>query len=957
MKNFVLSSAVALALGLGHTVAAQESDEAEGLDEIVVTGSRIQRNTLVTPNPVTVLDSSDIEVSGSVNIGDLLNELPALGTTFGTQNSDRFIGTAGLNLLDLRRLGTARTLVLVNGQRHVPGSIGSAAVDVNSIPVGLIERVEVLTGGASATYGADAVTGVVNFILKDDFNGFQIDAQTGRSQDDLERSSVDMLLGFDFNEGRGNAVFAFEYSTVGALSAADRGIPPYRTVNNLSDGDSVDANGNVINDGIPDEVITANAGLSIITNGGYFSAGGTNYVFDAPNSFRPANPGTNFGSSECGNGCDFLDLQSFVNLSTPQDRYSFATMFDYQLWQGHNLHVEGKYVNSRAKGSGQPHFNFFNLTIPSDNAFIMPDLAQVLTDAGSTGFNLNRFNVDAGLRGQDNERETSRVVVGLNGPINDRFSYEANVVYGRTTSQQLNTFNRINERFFAAADAVIDPATGQTVCRHTLDPTSTNASLGRSLDASIVGACVPVNLFGEGAVSQEAIDYFSTTAVRQAVLDQFVFNAYVTGSIVELPAGELGFAAGVEYREESSEDLPDALDALGLTFGNALQPEAGEFDVKEIFGEISVPILNDKPGANSLSLDLAARFSDYSTIGDTFTWRAGVEYAPIPAVRFRGTYSEAIRAPNIGELFGPQNQTFFAVLDPCSEDRLDLGVNGRATREANCRALGIPVGFDAQDQVTREGLQGGNPGLEAEESESFTLGLVLNPIDGLGIAIDYWDITIDDAIDVAAAQDILNRCVDATTGLDNEFCPLISRDATNNITLIVQTQQNIAGLTASGVDVEASYEFGVGDDTLRLQMIATYLDDLTDFPFQSDPLSGEQDAGGLGDPELAGQFNVSYYRDNLALNWSIRYLDSQLRLDIEDVEVNPDAQTPLSTESTFYHDLHARWDATDNVALSFGIDNVLDEDLPFGLNGTGAGSGVFDNVGRFFYGRISYRME
>ena len=347
-------------------------------------------------------------------------------------------------------------------------------------------------------------------------------------------------------------------------------------------------------------------GLSIITNGGYFSVGGINYVFDAPNSFRPANPGTNFGSAECGNGCDFLDLNSFVNLSTPQDRYSFATMFDYQLFQGHNLHVEGKYVNSRAKGSGQPHFNFFNLTIPSDNAFIMPDLAQVLTNAGSTGFNLNRFNVDAGLRGQDNERETSRVVVGLSGPINDRFSYDTNLIYGRTTSQQLNTFNRINERFFAAADAVIDPATGATVCRHTLDPTSTNASLGRSLDASIVGACVPVNLFGEGAVSQEAIDYFSTTAVRQAVLDQFVFNAVVTGSLADLPAGEIGFAGGIEYREESSEDLPDALDSLGLTFGNALQPESGEFDVAEVFGEVSIPILNDKPLSEFLKRRLSS---------------------------------------------------------------------------------------------------------------------------------------------------------------------------------------------------------------------------------------------------------------------------------------------------------------------------------------------------------------
>lgn len=967
-----LGAVIALGLALlWNPLPAQAQDDDDGrseqLEEITVTGSRISRSTFVTPTPVTILDAEAIEISGTVNIGDLLNELPALGATFGTQNSDRFIGTAGLNLLDLRRMGTARTLVLVNGQRHVPGSIGSAAVDVNSIPAGLIERVEVITGGASAVYGADAVTGVVNFILKRDFEGVELQMQTGESTDGgLTRSSVDLIAGFNLDDGRGNAVIALEYSEVGGLTAADRGIPPTRLVNNLADGDTVDENGNVIHDGIPDEIVTPNAGLNFITNGGWFSAGGSRYVFDAPNSFRLQNLGTDFGSSECGDGCDFLDLTTFVNFSTPRDRYAINMLFNYELAGEHELNIEGKYVNSRAKGTGQPHFNNGDLRIAADNAFIPGlsggDLSQILADAGATSFALRRFNVDAGLRGQDNERQTSRAVVGFTGPLTDRLNYEANIIYGRTTSEQLNTFNRINERWYAAADAVVDPGSGEIVCRHTIvdpndpdDPNRINTSLGRPLDLTVVGAgCVPVNLFGEGAVSQEAINYFSVTAVRDAKIDQAVVNGIVSGSLIDLPAGELGFAGGFEYREESSEDVPDSLDGIGLTFGNVLQPESGEYDVAELFAEFRIPLLTDVPFARELAVDVAGRYSDYSTIGETFTYKAGLEWAPTDWARLRGTYSEAVRAPNIGELFGPQNQTFFAVLDPCSDDRLDLGRNGRAVREANCRALGIPAGFDAEDQVTREGLAGGNPELAEEESESFTVGLVLQPVDNLAVAIDYWDISIDNAIDVAQAQDILNRCVDAPGGIDNEFCRLITRDATdnNNISLIVQTQQNIAALEASGIDLEGTYTFDVGDGTARVRLIATYLEKLNEFPFQSDPTQREQEAGGLGDPEYSGQLDLGYYRGSLGVNWSLRYMDSMLRIDLEDFAVNPDAQDPLFTGNTLYSDLHVSWDVNNTVRLAVGIDNMFDEELPLGLTGTGEGSGIFDNVGPFYYGSI-----
>ncbi len=960
-RRNTLTLAIASCLVSGAALAQTDDEAALQLEEVKVTGSRISRDTFITPAPVTVLDSDAIEVSGAINIGDLLNELPALGTTFGSQNSDRFIGTAGLNLLDLRRLGTARTLVLVNGQRHVPASIGSSAVDVNSIPSSLIERVEVITGGASAVYGADAVTGVVNFILKDDFQGVELKTQTGRSGDGgLDRSSVDLTAGFNVDNGRGNAVVSLEYSTVGSLTAADRGILPTRLVTNPLDGDTTDANGNVIHDGIPDEIVTPNAGLSIITPGGYFSVGGTNFVFDAPNSFRPANPGTNFGSSECGDGCDFLDLTSFVNFSTPQDRYAFNLLFNYELAPEHDLKIEGKYVNSQASGTGQPHFNFFNLSIAADNAFIPGlaggDLGQILTDNNVSAFNLNRFNLDGGLRAQDNERQTSRILVGAAGPLTSRLDYDVNLIFGRTTSEQLDLANRVNERFFAAADAVIDPNTGQTVCRHTLDPTSINTSLGRSLSSAIVGACVPVNVFGDGAISQEAIDYFTVTSVRNAKLEQSVVNGVISGSLMDLPAGPLGFAGGFEYREESSDDLPDPIDGLGLTFLNVLQPESGEYDVSEVFAEFRFPLLTNAPFAKELSVDVAGRYSDYSTIGDTFTWKAGLEWAPLDWARFRGTYSEAVRAPNIGELFGPQNQTFFNVLDPCSDDRLDLGRNGRATREANCRALGVPAGFDARDEVTREGLAGGNPGLAEEESESLTLGMVFQPLDGLSFAVDYWDISIDDTIAVAGAQDILNRCVDSEAGIGNEFCQLITRDATNNISLIVQTQQNIAALEANGVDLEGAYSFDAFDGAARVRVLATVLDELNTFPFQSDPESEEQEAGGLGDPELSGQIDLSWARGPLAVNWSTRYIESMLRIDLEDFAVNPDAQDPLTTGDTFYSDLNLSYSINDNWNVSFGVDNILDEDLPLGLTGTGAGSGIFDNVGRFYYGSVTLRL-
>lgn len=527
----LLAAAIALALGLtapSALLAQDDDEEVRSLEQITITGSRIPREGFVTPTPITVLNADDIRSTGAVTIGDLINELPQLGSTFSLSNSSRFIGTVGLGLLDLRRLGVVRTLVLVNGRRHVGASAGSSSVDVNTIPVEWIDRVEVITGGASAVYGADAVSGVVNFILKRSFDGFGVRAQTGVSEEgSFKRSFASLTAGRDFAEGRGSAGFSLEASSQDRLRYQDRAFSriSYRSILNP--------------DPPPGRVIAPNAGLFSFSEGGVFSVPGVGrFIFDPDGSFRPQNLGTLFDAQGNCQNCDFLDLNRVADLQPGFDRVSFNTNVHFELSPEHSVFFEGKYARTESSFFGQPAFSSpAAYRIARDNAYISPALGAFMDDNALALLNIARFDVDAGQRGEDVTRETTRAVFGLEGLLFGDWNYEVSANYGRTSERRSNLNNRINERFFASIDAVLD-ADGNVVCRSILDPTSINTHTGRVVPEFARIGCVPTSIFGAGAVNPEAAAWFNTTSNSSTVLSQQVLSASIGQSeLFSMPAG------------------------------------------------------------------------------------------------------------------------------------------------------------------------------------------------------------------------------------------------------------------------------------------------------------------------------------------------------------------------------------------------------------------------------------
>lgn len=701
---------------------AQDEDGAAELEEIVVTGSRIRRSGFDTPSPVTVIGVDEVAAATSPALGDMLNEMPQLRTTFGLSNSQGFIGTAGIGLLDLRGLDTVRTLVLVNGRHHVSSSEGTTAVDVNSLNPDMIERVEIITGANSAVYGADAVAGAVNFILKDDFEGIALRADHGSNSDKFNRTSFSLTAGSNFDADRGNAMLSIAYDKQDIYTVGQKGgrfTELWGRVANPEDGDTIDANGIQVDDGIPDDIYVPNQGFWAI------SENGTIGVFGGPVLGRILGDGSfgpiPFGDFEytdglnCGgDGCIPLDLDSFQVLQVPLERFTLDMNMHYDLGEDHTLYLETRYSNLDANQQGQPSFDFVApITVNRDNPFVSPSLAAVM-DAGGVGSVLmTRFNTDLGLRREQNDRETVRIVTGLEGNLFGNYDYDVFLNYGRSSVERVNLNNRIDERFAAASDPVhidaagasalqaagLDPEAqaGDIVCRSTLQEAQGTVT---GLPAFAYEGRVPLNLLGKGRSSRAALDFINSTVLGIAEIQQVQVQAVVTNdSLLEGWAGDIAGVAGLEFRDEKSLVRGDSLSALGNTFFNALSDTRGRYDVYEVFGEVAVPLLSGQPFAESLILEGAARFSDYSTIGETFTWETRLDWAVTDTLRFRASTGEALRAPNIGDLFDPGSEDFADVDDPCDMEQLDQGDTGRNTRIANCMALGIadPENFDSLD--------------------------------------------------------------------------------------------------------------------------------------------------------------------------------------------------------------------------------------------------------------------
>jgi outer membrane receptor protein involved in Fe transport len=990
---------------------------------LVVTGTRIRRPNEVSAVPVTSIGGEEILQTGNVALGDLLNELPALRTTFSQANSTRFIGTAGVNFLDLRGLGTQSTLVLQNGRRHVSASPGIFRVDVNTIPMDLVERVDIITGGASAVYGSDAVAGVVNFVLKRNFEGIQARGQAGISaRGDRPTYAAALTAGRNFAEGRGNIAASVEYNRSEALYTTDRpgqsGAFAGRTQFQIVEDIANEPGGS---DGTPDRRLLTNVRSLGLSEGGTFVASrGTASVIGAcatpqacingfPRVFRFQPDGTlveaDYGldlrpqtAGATGNqvGGDGSTLRRYGQLAPFVERYSANLIGHFDIAEALTPFFEAKYVRYNIFQQSSPTFqsggtqtgtlaqqtgfpsNSAGVPISFDNAFLNPQAAATirsLLPEGQTAFRLQRNNLDFGNREESGHRETYRAVVGLRGTFNTDWTYEVAANYGRFEQDMLSRNNRIQQRFRLAADAVRDPASGRIVCRSQLagvtTPTPTNPADAAAL-AGDIAACVPINLFGEGAPSPEALAYVNadTTSIQRH--EQKVVSAHVAGDLsqlFELPGGPVGFAIGGEWRQEDGfRDFGDLV-VQNRTFLTAISrfrpPE--KFEVKEAFAEVNVPLLAAMPVAHELSLQGAARVADYrGNVGTVLAWNAGATWAPIRDVRLRGNYAVAVRAPTQFDLYAELGQNFGQLSDPCDVNFIN---NGSPTRVANCRAAGIGEGFvNAPARASSTAFAtGGNPFLQEETSRSITIGAVVQPrfVPGLSLTADYYDIRITNVIGAPSAQQILNNCYDSAT-LQNPFCAVIRRDpATNFFSVaapefgLIQGGVNFAKATARGVDFEAAYRRNLGFGMLNLRANGTYVLERNDYPFITEPDRPDQLLLEVGDPRFQLNLAANLRTGPVTFGYQMRYVSKQAVTAIEDIRSvggnppqNADWADVEFLPAVHYHDFRLGFQAGRNMDFYVGVDNAFDRLPPAGILGNGSTYGaesIFDNIGRFFY--------
>lgn len=1043
--------------------ASAGADEAHSA--IVVTGSRISSPNLQSVVPITSIGGEQFFEQGNTNVGDALNDLPQLRSTFAQQNPGLGIGIAGLNLLDLRGLGTQRTLVLVNGRRHVPADILNNAVspDINSIPNDLIERVDIVTGSNSALYGSDAIAGVVNFILRRDYDGLQVRGQTGISPKGFGGSQyVSAMFGKNFADGRANLTLHGEYSHQDRVFASD--IPWYRSNDGLGVIDLDTSGLPNSSDGFPDRAffrdfrtasinryglipITQRTGNPVCgqglvaTNGAPATTVGTSvgnsfnctYIFQ-PDGGLVAQTGTRFGSGIIGsivggNGQSGRE-ENLLSVYPEQQRYNFNLLGHYEVANGIEAFVEAKYSHVDALGNNagpsfiqgtQTQFDvrerprldnpfltaaqktqLSNLILASDcntsltaacaTAGNLTAAQRAQITAGTYRFVLSRSLLDVGIRDEDFSRDTYRVVAGLRGTFNDDWSFELSANYGKF-KETINTDGYIDkQRFMLAMDAGRNPANGQIQCRAKFDPASA-IILQRSLTAeqtatlqsrlaADIASCVPYNPFG-AADNSASVAYFSSPGTSKSSLDQLDILGFVSGDssqLFELPGGPVRFALGGEYRREQASYGQDPYLQTGLTNNVVIPTFAPDpFEVKEVFGEVQLPILANMPFAENLTLNAAGRISDYKGgIGTTYTYNAGITYSPIPDILFRANYGRAVRAPNVSETAFPLVPNFNTISDPCNP----TNINSNANRAANCQAdLGAQLPNLLSSTYSLPIVSGSNPNLTSEKSDSYTVGAVLRPrfVPGLSLTVDYYKIDVKGIIASLTAQQILNSCYDLPS-TSNVFCQQFTRfrgpgtgpfgenpGAILGNSLIV-APLNYARRVREGIDTQLTYKTTIAQDVkLGFDLIYTHNLKISNFQDPTQPTYENRILEELGDPKDEFRLDVNVGTGPFTFGYRMHYIGPMYVNTYEDFNAlqgrpaeNLDYADVQKYKQVFYHDIRFDIDLEQaGIAKGFkfyvGVDNVLDKHPPLGSTATGAGSAIYDVFGRYLYAGVRVR--
>ena len=923
-----------------QTPAAAPAVPAQAMQRVEVTGSRIPTANLEGVSPVTVMTAKEIGLDGVRSVENLLNNLPQVFADQGGTISNGASGTATVNL---RNLGADRTLVLINGRRVPAGSPRSTAADLNQIPAPLIKRVEVLTGGASAVYGADAVAGVVNFIMNDRFQGAQIElnhsfynhqqngggvadaaarknfAVPGDKSADGKISDASLLLGGNFADNRGNATVFFSYKKEDPLLQSERDYSAC-AIGGMT-------NGNQFNCG----------GSSTSYPGRFITENGNRTVADANGGVRPWT------------SADLYNYGPLNYFQRPSERYGFSAFAHYAVGENATIYSEASFHDDHTVAQIAPSGLFgVNATVNYDNPFLSQAWRTELGLAapGDTAdvFILRR-NVEGGGR-QDDIRHTSyRGVLGLRGSIGN-VDYDVYGQQGRVLYQEMYKNDFSIARTGRALDAVSDPATGQPVCRAALDGTDP--------------ACVPYNIWALDKITPQALSYLQTPGLQKGYTSQRVLGATLTTDLgefgLQMPMANegIGLSGGFEHRTEKlGLDVDTAFDTGDLAGqGGPTHGVSGEYSVKDYFIETRIPLMRNQPLAKDLSLSASYRRSEYSTDQSTNSYGAGVEWKPTSMLMLRGSYQQAVRAANVVELFTAQGLGLYDNdMDPCAGDSPSATLEQCARTGVTPAQYGKIIDNPAQQY---NALYGGNNNLRPETAKSTTFGIVLTPVKDLAITLDYFNIKVEDVIGVMPPTTTLNQCLN--TG-DPTFCSLITRDELGSLWMlptsqIVATNLNLGMRKTSGLDVGANYAWRPdnGWGGFDFSMNGTYL---KEYLSEDIPGMGTYDCAGLFGstcgtplPEWRHKLRATWsspWGVDLALTW--RYID-EVKLDStssnEQLAGSSQPGDRVFAERNYF-DIAGSYRFAKNFTLRAGINNLLDKDPPVG----GVTSSVFGNGNTF----------
>jgi iron complex outermembrane recepter protein len=936
-------------------LAEQEAKE----EVITVTGSTIERKTLTTPAPLTILNRDDLNAAGRSTVGDILQSLPAQSNAINAQVNN---GGDGATRVDIRGLGTNRTLTLINGRRVVPGGTGAdASVDLNAIPLAVIERVEVLKDGASAVYGSDAIGGVVNIITRTDFDGTEVALYTGGSQHgDGFTYDASFVTGHNSENKKGNIIFSAGIQSQDPVFAGDRGFSKYDKTFDFSTKTPSNSGSTSIPGGRIDSTL-------IDTNGDGI-ANHNPMAKDADGKLIPVDATQNIcgvGVKYCtSNGAggerpyvqpdDFYNYQPANYLYTPSSRYNVYSAGTYKLIPEVSTFFEASYLNrtSDQQLASEP---FVEAATISKDSIYNPYNGDVLAYRRR----LEEFGPRRALQNVD----TFRIVAGFQGSVPEdaaalkNWKWELSYNYGRTDSTQQNRGNLILSRLSNALGPSFLDGNGKPHCG---TPT-----------APLTDGCVPMNILGPGpsianngvgSIDPAAEAYVTFTGINSGYNEQQTVLAQAHGRIAKLPNnGDLSLAFGADYRKEAGGFSPDPLTATGDTTGNAIAPTDGSYNVSEGFAEISLVPISGQKFAEWVELNLAARAFHYDTFGNGVTWKAGGLFRTINGFAVRGTYSTAFRAPSVGELFGGKTDGFPPAEDPCDTTPPSIGkgpplVLTGVTRD-KCMEAKVPDGSSFGTAQPRA-VGGGNTGLEAETANVITAGVVFEPpqVKGLALTVDYWNVDISKAIQTLGATAILSNCY--TRGIQ-QYCDQVHRDPTRGyqIDFIDNPVSNVGGTRTSGLDFAVVYDHKFGNiGRFREQAEAQYL-----FKYNLD--NTIQVLHGLGNYDLGVYPRI---KANLAVSWShptgvgaglnVRLIGPYNECDGDDCN---GGQLHRKVETWYKGDLYVSYgfkNVAGRTTLTAGVNNVLNRDpslIYIGFAGDSDAS-TYDYMGRFFYGRVSH---